>query len=394
MTEKCPAYRLVYTNATDAEKLLRELGSDGNLVKNISNHLSIPPPNQFDTDHKKKHDKPNRGYSPQSAPPKISTHETPSKSSSPSLSKNDETPAPAPSPPSEINGSFDSARRLLIAALRGEVDWTTLTLRDWDILLLLASHLELGSQLATSILRATNPPTLPPEVSPTLNHAIQAVAFNHKLHKFELRFLKRIAEASNTQPILLKGAAYLACNHPWADGRKTNDVDLLLASKSLDGFEAALRSEGYEPDDELSASDRRYYRKWLHELPPYKHSYRKLEVDVHFRLLPVSDPKSFPVEDWIERSRSLNDPNPFRVLDPVDQVLHAIINLGHTGEFRRATRDTWDISCLTNPLSQEFKGQTSDKEAQLFLIGRNCTNAPINCDCKKRSRIFFCWEKS
>ncbi|MDB4540222.1 nucleotidyltransferase family protein [bacterium] len=366
LVEKCPAYRLIYTNATDAEKLLRELGSDGNLVGSISTHLSISTSTQPEKTHKESRGKKKQSRSLPATSQQTNVSTTLTENPLSDLSENNAMPTSLTCPPNRTQDSNDATRQQLIAALRGNVDLTTLTLRDWDTLLLLASHLELGSQLATSILRTANLQSLPPEVSRTLDHALQAVTFNHKLHTFELKFLKRIAKASNTQPILLKGAAYLACKHAWAAGRKTNDVDLLLASKSLDGFEVALKSEGYEADDELSPSDRRYYRKWLHELPPYKHSYRKLEVDVHFRLLPVSDPRSFPVEDWIERSRSLNDPSPFRVLDPVDQVLHAIINLGHTGEFRRATRDTWDISCLTNPLSQEFNEQTSNERVVDF----------------------------
>ncbi len=366
LVETCPAFRLVYTNATDAEKLLRELGSDGDLLAKISAHFSIPLQRHDDIGLSTKQD-PKKMLSPTEPAPQQTNPEVASgrnETTNPTEIVN--ATAATLSQPNSGNALLDSSRHQLIAILRGELDWTNLSLPEWDTLLLLASHFELGSQLATTIQRSDNSGLAPVEVRPTLDHALQAVAFNHKLHKFELRFLNRIAEASNTEPILLKGAAYLACNHHWADGRKTNDVDLLLAANSLDRFEGVLQKEGYQPDDQLSASDRRYYRRWLHELPPYKHSYRKLEVDVHFRLLPVSDPKSFPVEDWIARSISVDGLNPFRVLNPVDQVLHAIINLGHTGEFRRATRDTWDISCLTNPARQGHFKAKSDKKAVDF----------------------------
>ncbi len=45
----------------------------------------------------------------------------------------------------------------------------------------------------------------------------------------------------------------------------------------------------------------------------------------------------------------------FRVLDPIDQVIHAIINLGRCGEFQRGFRDTWDLCCLvegSDPLTE------------------------------------------
>ena len=366
LTETCPAFRLVYTNATDAEKLLRKLGSDGNLLKNISAHLSVSPLSQATPNPESGQDTEEIEYRGATALQETNLQVASGKHEATSLAKTENTTAAAKSQTNTNAAHFDSVRHQLIAILRGELNWMSLTLPEWDALLLHACHFDLASQLATTIQRCNNSLHAPVEAKPTLDHALQAVAFNHKLHKFELRFLKRIAEASHTRPILLKGAAYLACNHLWADGRKTNDVDLLLAANSLHRFEDALQQEDYEPDAELSASDRRYYRKWLHELPPYKHLYRKLEVDVHFRLLPVSDPRSFSVEEWIERSMPVNGLNPFRVLDPVDQVLHAIINLGHTGEFRRATRDTWDISCLTNPSILGHENAKSDQQVLEF----------------------------
>ena len=74
--------------------------------------------------------------------------------------------------------------------------------------------------------------------------------------------------------------------------------------------------------------------------------HRRVEVDVHFRLLPTSDPKSFEVDELIERSVPIPD-RPFSMLDPVDRVLHTVVNLARTGEFRRAYRDLWDLRCLT-----------------------------------------------
>ena len=371
LTATCPAFRLVYTNATDAEKLMRKLGSDGDLLTNISAHLSSSTHSQDEIDH--------RGIQETERLKRFTTTEVPQKKRQASDDEKHTKPnkienvsvatgsqPKASSVPLNSARHLDSARQQLTSILRGKLDWTSLTLPEWDTLLLLACHFELASQLATSMQRRDKSPSLPFEVRATLDHALQAVAFNRKLHNFELRFLDRIAKTSDTQPILLKGAAYLACKHPWSEGRKTNDVDLLLSEGSLDRFEHALQSEGYQADDEMSASDRRYYRKWLHELPPYKHSYRKLEVDVHFRLLPVSDPRSFPIEDWIARSISVDGLHPFRVLNPVDQVLHAIINLGHTGEFRRATRDMWDISCLTNPARHGRDKGKSDNQAVDF----------------------------
>ena len=346
LTKACPAFRLVYSDATDAERFLRELDSEGDLQNKLSESLSTTLQQSrlsLDIDPKSNKQPPTQAKRP--AP---QTQQTPS-SSSTHIERDDTGWVSVTGQGKAASASLDSGRHHLFAILRGEFDWTALTLAEWDTLLLVANHFELASQLATSCYSRHDAMDIPAPARVALEHAQQAVTFNHKLHNFELQCLQRIAKASHTQPVLLKGAAYLACRHPWAQGRKTNDIDLLLEPNALNAFERFLQMEGYEPDSELTASDRRYYRKWLHELPPYKHSYRKIEVDVHFRLLPVSDPRSFPTDKWIERSHRVADDSPFRVLDRVDQVLHAIVNLGHTGEFRRAVRDTWDISNLLNP---------------------------------------------
>ncbi len=346
LSKKFAAFKLLYSNATDAEKLLRDLSIGGNLLANISAHLGSHERLERQVTKASVEQISLENLAAPVKTPKASLQTCSQSNASQSLR---EPLHSAPVPQIELNDSLTPVRRQLITALRGKLDWNALNLQDWDKLLLLANHLELAAQLATRITRDSESLAIPPEVTSTLANAAQTVAFNHKNHNFELQFLRRIAVASKTKPILLKGAAYLASDHRWADGRKTSDVDLLLAPDALDEFERFLKSGGYETDDELSALDRLYYRKWLHELPPYKHSYRKLEIDVHFRLLPISDPRSFPVDDWIARSDEVKNMSPFRVLDPVDQVLHAIINLGHTGEFRRATRDAWDIYCLINP---------------------------------------------
>ncbi len=348
LINQCPAYRLIYTNATDAEELLRSMSSSGDFVGMASSHIGSQRLRDHHVVGESTQCVSSTTSSVTAAPLRTCRTEPQDGKKQPDIPSSSKPRIPIAANKSNLDGCLDPARQKLVAALRGQLDLKTLSLHDWDSLLLVATHLELVSQLATSISSAPSAPTIPPEVALTLDNARQLVAFNHKHHDFEFQFLQRIAAASKTRPVLLKGSAYIATKERWADGRKTGDIDLLLTKSNLQQFERELECSGYKTSEVLSALDRRYYRKWLHELPPYTHTYRGVEIDVHFRLLPVADPKSFPIEDWVERSVSLNEMPPFRVLDPVDQVLHAIINLGHVGEFRRATRDAWDISCLTS----------------------------------------------
>ncbi len=110
-----------------------------------------------------------------------------------------------------------------------------------------------------------------------------------------------------------------------------------------------MRSAGYGSDEELTPADTRYYRRWLHELAPLQHGYRKIEVDVHFRLLPMADRRTFATNDQLGRSVPIEGSR-FRILDPVDRVLHSILNLSRIGDFRRAIRDLWDLRCMVESL--------------------------------------------
>ncbi len=93
--------------------------------------------------------------------------------------------------------------------------------------------------------------------------------------------------------VLLKGAAYVAADFGWADGRTTSDMDVLVDESLLDPLAEALRACGFVTKEGLSEAHCVYFRRWLHELPPLSHRYRRIEIDIHFRLLPKLDPWSF-----------------------------------------------------------------------------------------------------
>ena len=70
-----------------------------------------------------------------------------------------------------------------------------------------------------------------------------------------------------------------------AQGRIFNDVDILVPKSLLDKAEKALLRHGWicaQWDD----YDQRYYRQWMHELPPLQHVRRKTVLDVHHNILP------------------------------------------------------------------------------------------------------------
>ncbi len=220
-----------------------------------------------------------------------------------------------------------------------------LSLDDWDQLIPFANHTQLLPQLANRILDSGCCGALHDRVVARLQTEQQRNRFSDMTLSVELEELERLLTPQASPLILLKGSAYFKAGCSWARGRRSSDVDLLVDESSLEHVTQRLLENGYAFDETLSSQDRTYYRKWLHELPPVKHAYRRMEIDIHFRLLPFADPKTFSVNEMIGRSVPLSG-TPFYWLDPVDRVIHCCINLAHTGEFRRALRDLWDVRNL------------------------------------------------
>jgi hypothetical protein len=145
--------------------------------------------------------------------------------------------------------------------------------------------------------------------------------------------------------ILLKGAAYMAMRLPAARGRSFSDVDLLVPKARLDEVESALMQRGWMTTHH-TPYDQRYYRKWMHELPPLRHVRRHSVLDVHHAILPETararpDPNLLlgaaqPVPGW----------DGVQVLAPMDMVLHSMTHLFHNDDLSRGLRDLSDLDLL------------------------------------------------
>ena len=165
---------------------------------------------------------------------------------------------------------------------RGFVNFCT---SEWDRLLLLGDHLQILGPLGVGLERASLLDVLPTRVRSRFLQQGQHADLAKKNVDFEILHLRHVAERANVQPVLLKGAAYLACGARCGWGRVTRDVDILVAENQIDDLVSEMCKAGYSRDAELSDRHVAYYKKWLHEVPAMKHSYRRFEVDLHFRLL-------------------------------------------------------------------------------------------------------------
>lgn len=161
----------------------------------------------------------------------------------------------------------------------------------------------------------------------------------------EIRAIETALAPLSVPVILLKGAAYAAADLPASAGRLFGDIDILLPRDRLEDAERLLAAAGWNAA-KTDAYDQRYYREWMHELPPLQHERRQTAIDVHHTIVPPTS--RFAVES--KRLRDAAIPvagtRSLAVLAPSDMVLHSAVHLFTEGEFGRGLRDLCDLDAL------------------------------------------------
>jgi hypothetical protein len=214
---------------------------------------------------------------------------------------------------------------------------------DWDRLVRAAGRSGLLGRLGVRLSEAG---IEPPAAARRHIDAERRVATTHRGNvRWEVR---RIAEGLGTEGVLfvlLKGAAYVMADLPPARGRVFEDVDILVPREQLATAESALTVHGWVTTHR-HPYDQRYYRQWMHELPPMRHVRRGSSLDVHHRLLPLTAPlQPDPALLW-EAAVPLPDWPGAHVPATTDLVLHAAAHLFFDGAFENGLRDLLDIDEL------------------------------------------------
>src|SRR5581483_1442714 len=145
--------------------------------------------------------------------------------------------------------------------------------------------------------------------------------------------------------ILLKGAAYLHARLPAADGRVFSDVDILVPKATLPRVESALMLAGFATTHH-HPYDQRYYRRWMHELPPMQHVKRMTILDVHHTIVPETARVHPDAAELIRSAVALAGRPDLAVLAPADMVLHSATHLFHNEELTHGLRDLVDLDAL------------------------------------------------
>ncbi|WP_297529735.1 nucleotidyltransferase domain-containing protein [Thiohalobacter sp.] len=247
-------------------------------------------------------------------------------------------------------------RPLLLEALLSPEKAAALEPAGWDLLVRQARRAGLLARLA-SVLEAAGIP-VPPEPAAHLQWGEAAARHHAQVIRWEVdRILLALAEL-DIPVLLLKGTAYLMAELPVAEGRVFSDVDILVPRASLAAVERALFFAGYV-SNHSDPYDQRYYRTWMHELPPLAHAKRRTLLDVHHNIVPDTARTPVAVAPLWQESLPLALPDDtahgvdVRVLQPADMVLHSAVHLFNEGEFGHGLRDLLDMDGLLRHFSAE-----------------------------------------
>ena len=113
----------------------------------------------------------------------------------------------------------------------------------------------------------------------------------------------------------------------------------------LEQAESLLRLHGWVTADP-DPYDQRYYRQWMHELPPMRHVQRLSVLDVHHNILPTTARQHPDAAKLLAAAQPLVAHPGVFVLAPADMVLHSAVHLFNDGEFEHGLRDLCDLDSL------------------------------------------------
>jgi hypothetical protein len=222
---------------------------------------------------------------------------------------------------------------------------------EWDMLVRVCRRANLLAKLAESA-HAAGTEALPAAVADTLDGALTLSRRQERAIHWEIACLREALADTGIPLVLLKGAAYLARGLGFSKGRLYSDVDIIVPLDSILEVESALMKAGWATTHH-DAYDQRYYRQWMHEIPPMKHWQRGTVVDVHHRILPRTSRYDPDPARMLASARPVDALPGVFTLDALDMLLHSATHLFHEGEFDHGFRDLLDIDGLYRHLATE-----------------------------------------
>lgn len=264
----------------------------------------------------------------------------------------------------------------LVEVLRTPARAATLDAAQWSGLLATARACNLIGALADKLqtLEGTPAAPVPPPAARHLAGALQLAARQRRSVQWEAHGLQRALGGLGVPVVLLKGAAYVMApaeqGAAISRGRLFGDIDVLVPRHALGEVEGALMLDGWV-SAKTDAYDQRYYRQWMHEIPPMTHIHRGTVIDVHHTILPLTARHAPDPAKIIARATPVPGLSALRVPAPEDLLIHSVTHLVHEGELHNGLRDLHDIDGMLRSFGRDaaFWARLSEGAAGNDLAG-------------------------
>ncbi len=201
-----------------------------------------------------------------------------------------------------------------------------------------------SSQLLASLALRLEEECLLSRVPKSVRRHLDSSLVLHEKQKHDLNYdcgnIGRALDSIGERLVLLKGGAYLQAGLPVGRGRLISDIDIIVPGNRIDAAESALKQFGWK-NSQLNDYDERYYRRWMHEIPPLYHSRRSTTLDLHHTILPPTADADVDADLLFEELMEVR-PGVY-TLSWKDMVIHSATHLFHEGEFHHGLRDLWDL---------------------------------------------------
>lgn len=238
----------------------------------------------------------------------------------------------------------------------------------WENLLGQARRSQLSGRLALQVANANTRVNVPEKPRIHLDNGLRLAERQRHEVAWEVDCIVRALKNLDAPVVLLKGAAYMMADLPAARGRLFGDIDVMVPKLALQRAEEQLFAAGWL-NDECDAYNQRYYREWMHEIPPLRHAVRNTFLDLHHTITPPTSRFSVDGQRLLADIVAVPAHPGLYVLAPVDMVLHSAVHLFQEGEFDHGLRDLLDLKDLLQHFSQaaDFWPKLLDRATELGL---------------------------
>jgi hypothetical protein len=242
--------------------------------------------------------------------------------------------------------------QLLVDALARPEMLPGLRNAQWDLLIRQGRRADMLPRIEERCRTAGVWEQLPAQPRLHLESAAVVARRQHRELRWEVRLIADALASLQIPVALLKGAAYAMSGLAAARGRMMSDVDILVPHETLPEVESALMKRGWVSSAKTDYDDR-YYRQWMHELPPMQHFHRQTVIDVHHAILPLTSRTHPSTARLLAEARPMPGDGRLLVLSPLDMVLHSASHLFHEGELEQGFRGLVDIDCLLGEFGKQ-----------------------------------------